>query len=331
MASRTQRPGPATDNRAQVANIGAPQAPTNDYAFTNEDNVVEGRSPEFSMSEFIPPSDVAAPQPTPEGQPAPAPATPEPAPAPATPDPAAAPATPAKDEDKFASMPPEELRKLARHQEQMIGRQSEEVGTYRKLFDKLHTPTPPQSDPVDPMAKFLKSKLSEDEKQELIALALTDHEKHEEIQFARFQQRQEAMDRQRRMVEEAKRVRDIVTTPEFAKFEKTLPPSIIQSAMHDPNVLHWVVSQFQGTPAPTSAPPPAPPIAPAPMAPPPAAPVDRVVRLGNAGGAPSAGVPANSAPTFTRLQLAKMMTEAPEEYAARQPEILRAYREGRVR
>ena len=96
MASRTQRPGPATDNRAQVANIGAPQAPTNDYAFTNEDNVVEGRSPEFSMSEFIPPSDVAAPQPTPEGQPAPAPATPEPAPAPPPPDPAAAPATPAK-------------------------------------------------------------------------------------------------------------------------------------------------------------------------------------------------------------------------------------------
>ena len=328
MASRNQRPGPVTDNRAQTANFGTPQAQSLDLASVlNGDNVVEGRSPEFTTAAITLPEPDAAPVlPIPEGQPAQPPAPPEPAPPPA-PEP---PPAPAKDEDKFTAMSVDDLRKLAKHQEQMIGRQSEEVGTYRKLFDRLHTPSPTAQPPAqpDPAAKFLKSKLSEDEKQELIALSLTDPEKHEEIQFARFQARQEAMQRQRQMIEEAERVRDIVTTPEFAKFEKTLPPSLIQSAMHDPRVLRWVISQFQGTPAPASAPAPLPPAPPTPQ---PQAPVDRVVRLGNAGGAPSAGAPASSTPTFTRLQLAKMMTEAPEEYAARQPEILQAYREGRVR
>ena len=342
MASRNMRTAPATDNRAQSAVVGKIPEPSliDIAALTSGDNVVEGRSPEFSTAEIV----MADPDVAPTQKPAPS-GQPEPAPVPAAPVPAEPPAVPAApvqakdDGDKYEKMSPEELRKVARNQESMIGRQSEEVGTYRKLFDKMVTtggPAPltaPNAQPsgvptAGDVGKWLKPHLSETEKQELIALALTDPEKHEEITYHRMRVRMDAEHRQRALMEEAEKVRDIVTTPAFQEYEKTLPPALIQSALSDPNALRWVIQQFQGrSEPPTAAPAPAPaPVAPAAPAP------TRAVRLGTAAGVPSAGgAPSSLAPTFTRAQLMQMMTENPQEYAARQPEILQAYREGRVR
>ena len=339
MAPRNQRTAPATDNRAQSAALGTPEAQVIDLgALTNPDNVVEGRSPEFSMAPFVAPE----PEQTLQGQPAPAPAAPAPAAPPSPPAPVAssAPEKSEADADKYDKMSPEELKKVVRNQDSMIGRQSEEVGSYRKLFDKFATsfPSPavpaPQPAAPDPVIRFLKPKLSEEEKQELIALNLTDPEKHEEIQFARFRARMAAEERQKAMMEEAEKVRDIVTSPEFRDFERTLPPSVIQTAMHDPNTLRWVIQQFNGK-SPSTAPAPEAPVPTAVVATAPVAQATsgaRTVRLGTAAGAPSAGgAPTSTAPTFTRAQLMQMMVENPQEYSMRQAEIVQAYRDGRVR
>ena len=227
MAPRNQQPGPATDNRARMASIGTPTPPSIDLtAVYNSDNVVETRSPEFSASEFVVPA--------PEGQPAPAPQPAEPPPpaAPAAPAPAPAPAPEAVAEppvDKYEKMSPEDLRKVVRNQESLMGRHSEEVGNYRKLFDKLVTsgvsiPGAQQApQPVNEIAKFLKPTLSEEEKQELVALQLTDPLKHEEVQYQRFKVRMDAEERQRQFIQEVEKVRDVVSTPEFQAYERTLP------------------------------------------------------------------------------------------------------------
>ena len=135
-------------------------------------------------------------------------------------------------------------------------------------------------------------------------------------------------------MEEAEKVRDIVTSPEFRDFERTLPPSVIQTAMHDPNTLRWVIQQFNGK-SPSTAPAPEAPVPTAVVATAPVAQATsgaRTVRLGTAAGAPSAGgAPTSTAPTFTRAQLMQMMVENPQEYSMRQAEIVQAYRDGRVR
>ena len=57
----------------------------------------------------------------------------------------------------------------------------------------------------------------------------------------------------------------------------------------------------------------------------------RTVKLGNAGGSPATGTPQDAPVMFSRVEIAKMQLERPEEYQARQAEIIRAYQEGRVR
>lgn len=332
MARNQQRSGPAfaADNQARMMSFGTPTAPTMPDFAAIADNAVEANSPEISSAVTVD-QPIAPTEPAPAPNPAP---EPEPESAQAAAPEAAAPAPGQPEPDDIEKMSPEEVRKLARNQKSLIGRHSDEVGTYRKLFDKmlstqLQQPVQPPQPQPNPTEKFLSPRLDDTAKQELIALQLTDPEKYEEVMFLRFQLRQQAVQqqhaqvtRQQELIAEFQKVQDVVTSPDFATWEKTLPPHVVETAKHDPNTLRWVVNQFQSSRGqPQAAPPPASHQSPA----------DRVVRLGTAAGAPASGNPERSKHIFTLREIAELQLNRPDEYIARQAEIAQAYHEGRVR
>lgn len=340
MASRPQRTGPiqASDNRAQMQQIGTREAPQQfDYA-AMADNAVDATSPDTSSAMVLGMEPTVSPVPVEPTAPA---QTPQPTQAP-TPEGQSAPEVAAPEADELEKLPPDELKKLARNQRSLIGRHADEVGTYRKLFDKMLAGqlqvTPPAATPqqVDPTDKFMTPKLDEAAKQELIALSLTDPERHEEVLYKRFRKRMEGevaqnvqREQQNKLMETFQKVQDVVTSPDFQQWERSLPQHVIDAAKQNPDTLQWVVNQFQGSRgAPQSVPAQSHPAqehaAQAPRA-------DRVTRLGTAAGAPASGNPERSKHVFTLREIAELQLNRPEEYIARQTEIAQAYREGRVK
>ena len=236
------------------------------------------------------------------------------------------------DDPRLKGKSRKELAEILRNQEQMIGRQAEEVGTYRRHLDKFilsgsqpapaatpaEQPAPTGEDEATLLNEMLTSPkqfLARAKREALneIAAVATKH------QTAKLYEHN----------------REVVESPEFRQWlVANVPQHIAQSADNgDIQSYNFILNAYRATssnrqepvsaPNPTSAKPAAQPsaqVASAPAARP----------VGSAAGIPAAGAPQGSSkPIFTRLQLAKMMDTG--EYAQRQAEIMEAYREGRVR
>lgn len=338
MAKPNRGNGPQfVDNRSKMITVGTPEPvhvadiealEASSYVSDSEANPPqmpesEGPVATPSWGESPAPAQTAT-QPAPQEQPT---SQPQSAPEPGQP-PAAV------EEDpfvaKWSKMSEDERREMARHQTSMIGRQSEEIGYSRKILDLIAqgkfpaaAPTAPQ--PVDPTDKFMAPKLDDTAKQELIALSLTDPERHEEILFKRFRKRLDGeaaqtrqQEQQQKLMETFQKVQDVVTSPDFQQWERTLPQHVIEAAKQNPDTLTWVVNQFQssrtGTAAPVHA-------GPQPT---------RTVKLGTAAGAPASGVQDKSATGLTRTKILKMMAEDPQQYSMRQQEISQLIAEGKI-
>ena len=330
------------DNRAKMITIGAPEPVSvpdieamEASAYVADSEASPPQMPESEGPVAAPVSGESAPTSNPPTSPA---ATPTPTPAPqptSVPAPEAGQPPVAVEEDPFVSkwtkMNEDERREMARHQASMIGRQSEEIGYSRKILDLIAqgkfpvAPNAPQTSAApDPTEKFMAPKLDDAAKQELIALSLTDPERHEEILFKRFRARLDGetaqnkqREQQQKLIETFQKVQDIVTSPDFQQWERTLPTHVIEAAKHSPDTLNWVVSQFQAS---------RPGAAAAHAGPQPS----RVVKLGTAAGAPTSGVQEKNATGLTRTKILKMMAEDPQQYAVRQQEISQLIAEGKI-
>lgn len=327
MARNTKIAAPASDNRASMMTQGSFANPGYPDPSAIEASAVETQSGEMlSMGNLqLPVIDPAT------GQAQVTQAQPEAQMAQVQPEPGPRPAQPEQPTDpvlaRFKAMSPDQLAEAAANLEHLRGRHAEEVGTYRKLFDKFMTdrlptapihpqvaPQPPQPQPVEDESALVTEILTSPKK----FMAKIKEEAKAEV-FGTLEQSQ----RQSALLNEYQKHEAVLNSPQFQTWEKQVPPQLIQQATQDPRMLSWLVSQYQGA-APAN-PMPAQPVAPTPTQP-------RVVNLGAANGGPSAATrPDTTKPTFARAELARMMLERPDEYRAREEEITLAYIEGRVR
>jgi hypothetical protein len=308
------------DNRARMQTFGefAPAA-------IPDPSAIEASAVQASENvQFISMGNPALPT-VEEGQSAPAQPTEQP-PAPQQP-PAAEQPAPVEDpvRARFRQMTPEQREEAYANLEHLRGKMGEEVGTYRKLFDKMmdertRQPISAQPQPVAP------APAPEDESA-LVTEILTSPKKFMQRTKEEMRRELEAERAQEAIKAEMQKHQQTLQTPEFQKWLVNVPRHLVEQADRDPNTFQWLMGQFR----PAASQPTTPQAAPVAQAQP-STPGARVVNLGPAAGGPSAATrPDTTKPTFTRTELAQMYLERPEEYRRREEEINLAYLEGRVR
>lgn len=311
-------------NRASSISIGDPS--------TYAQEVIDPSAIEASAIDATSPAEIVSMNQTVTPEPDPTPAAPAPAAeppqgqAPATPAPTVpAPASPEDEElAKWKALDEEKRFKEWQNARHMIGRHAEEVGMYRKVFDKFVQNPPTAQPPAAPAPETPAANPVDN--QNLLTEFLTDPDKFIENRvIARMEQRTAQKSVQQQLQEERAKVAHLWNDPKFVEWVAQVPKAYIDAADSDPQAFKFLIGTYPGAQAPAAPAPVAqPPVAPAPVA-------DRVVKLGKAAGIPSDPKPENTAPTFTRAQLAKMMVEKPYDYARLQPQIAEAYRQGKVR
>lgn len=327
-----------SDNRASTIRFGTPEEPKLDLANLQENAIIadvaevvsEGNpvyepAPAGTIPSAVPETTTAqelAPAPAPEAPAAPAATTETPAPAATESD--------EVDDPRFKGKSKAELYKAYQNLERLKGEHDTEVSQYRKLFmDRVLKPEmeaaakqdgKPAENPDDPtsaLSEFLTNPIEREKK----VIAKAKKELIEELTgAARLNEVQQAFASKQAVIQ----------SPEFKEWLTTnVPQHIAAAADQDINTFNFIMKAYEtatgvsatGAQAPTA---PTAPGAPAP---------DRRIPVGSAAGIPAASAaPGSSKPiTFKQAELAEMMLCRPEEYARRQPEILAAYREGRIK
>ena len=304
----------SSDNRAATIRIGTPEPEKLDLASLEENAIMADMAEVVSEGNVMPEPEPAAPEATtaPEQVPQP-PAAPE----------ATTEAAPADevDDPRFKGKSKTELYKAYQNLERLKGEHDSELGNYRKLFmenvikpqfEKPASAEPPKSsdDETSLLNEILtspsqfKRKTVQQAKEELLN-ELTGAAQMNEIQQAQA----------------AKAA--VINTPEFAQWLTTnVPKHVAETADRDINTFNFIMKSYEtATGQPAQAP--AATSTPAP---------DRRTPYGPAAGVPAASAAPGAKPDiFKQAELAEMMLYRPEEYARRQPEILAAYREGRIK
>lgn len=323
MAFPKKQADPSQGNRAATIRFGTPEPEKIDIealqnSVVDVDTAVVVSEGNITEPEPLPPQE-QPPQATTE--PAPAPAQ---EPAPAAPEATTAP-TDEVDDPRFKGKSKAEIYKAYQNLERLKGEHDSELGNYRKLFmenvlkpqfEKPAAPeTPAPTAPTDTdllneiltsPAQFKKKTIAE-AKQELL---------NELNGAARLNE-----------IQQAKAARAaVIETPEFANWLTTnVPQHVAAAADTDPAIFNFIMKTYETVSGIAAAPAPAPakPTEPQP---------DRRVPIGPAAGVPAASATPGAKPVvFRQAELAEMMLYRPEEYARRQPEILAAYREGRIK
>jgi len=324
-----------SDNRASTIRFGTPEEPKLDLANLQENAIIadvaevvsEGNpvyepGPAGTIPSAVPETTTAqelAPAPAPEAPAAPA-ATTEPT--------ASAPESDEVDDPRFKGKSKAELYKAYQNLERLKGEHDTEVSQYRKLFmDRVLKPEmeaaakqdgkPAENldDPTAALSEFLTNPIEREKK----VIAKAKKELIEELTgAARLNEVQQAFASKQAVIQ----------SPEFKEWlVSNVPQQVAAAADQDINVFNFIMKSYEtatGTPAAGAPAPAQAPGAPAP---------DRRIPVGPAAGIPAASAaPGSSKPVvFKQAELAEMMLYRPEEYARRQPEILAAYREGRIK
>lgn len=316
MAFPKKQADPSQGNRAATIRFGTPEPEKIDI------EALQSSVVDVDTAAVVSEGNITEPEPLPP-QEQPPQATTEPAPAPAQePAPAAPEATTDEvDDPRFKGKSKAEIYKAYQNLERLKGEHDAEVNNYRKLFaekvlkpemDKLNAPPQPESSPdaetnllneiLNSPSQFKKKTIAE-AKQELLN-ELNGAARLNEIQQAKA----------------AKQA--IIDTPEFVNWlTSNVPQHVAAAADTDPATFNFIMKSYETFSGTAAAP--AKPTEPQP---------DRRVPIGPAAGVPAASATPGTKPViFRQSELAEMMLYRPEEYARRQPEILAAYREGRIK
>lgn len=311
MATPRRFSAPTSDNRgARVAQIGEPdfQDETIDinamiqnaqHAVSNDE--INGVEPHLQA-----PQGQAAetPAPAPEPAPEPTPAEPTPAtPPPVEVDPIV---------DRFRKMTPEQQAEAYVNLERLRGKQGEELGLLRKMAEKIVTgeyvsqapvTQPPQ--PAKPAPVDLKSR------EELVTRLLTEPDVVVSEIINQTIQTQKNLGKQEQIDAKLQEVKQRYESDRgFAQYLDSVP-GWIKDAANTPEAIDHIVQQYTPATQPTR------PSAPA--------------QLGTSAAPSAAARPQTTGKIWTHAELADMMHRRPQEYAARQVEIWKAFDEGRVR
>lgn len=219
------------------------------------------------------------------------------------------------DDPRFKGKSKKEIFESYKNLERRAGEHAEEVGRTRKFFDEfVNRPQAAQPPAPQPVVQGLPT-----DDTELLNKLLT--KPSEVLAALKNDLRADEQKRvqQGRMAQVQKDNDAIIKDPAFVEWVRnTIPPQLAYAADADPALFGFVVNQFKSTRA-----------APAPQSQAAHDPTVRRVPVGTA--APTPASARSSTPTFTRGELMEMQTKDPERYRKLQPEIMQAYREGRVR
>lgn len=325
---KKQASDPSQGNRAATIRFGTPEPEKIDIEAL-QNSVVD-----VDTASVVSEGNITEPEPLPP-QEQPPQATTEPAPAPAqesapAPESAAPKATTEAgapdevDDPRFKGKSKAEIYKAYQNLERLKGEHDSELGNYRRLFMEgvlkpqfekpaaPETPAPAATTDTDLLNEMLtnpsqfQKKTVAQAKQELFN-ELTGAAKLNEILQAKA----------------AKQA--VIDTPEFVNWlTSNVPQHVAAAADMDPATFNFIMKSyetFSGTAQ-----------NPAAQAKPTEPQPDRRVPIGPAAGVPAASATPGTKPViFKQSELAEMMLYRPEEYARRQPEILAAYREGRIK
>lgn len=312
----------SSDNRARSILIGTPEPEKLDLASLEENAIMADMAEVVSEGNVMPDPEPTAPE-----------ATTEPAPTAPAPEASAAPATTDTapddvDDPRFKGKSKAELYKAYQNLERLKGEHDSELGNYRKLFMENVLKPQFEKPPAAPAADAPKP----DDETTLLNEILTSPSsfKRKTVQQAKEEVISELTGAARmNEVQQAFAAKKaVIDDPKFAAWlTSNVPQHVAAAADTDLNTFNFIMKSYElanGAPAASAAPAPAAqPGTPAP---------DRRIPIGPAAGVPAASAaPAAKPVIFKQAELAEMMLYRPEEYARRQPEILAAYREGRIK
>lgn len=325
-----------SDNRASTIRFGTPEEPKLDLASLQENAIIADVAEVVSEGNPVyepgPAGTIpsAVPETTTDPAPAPAPEVPLPPEAPAAPATTETSESDEIDDPRFKGKSKVELYKAYQNIERLKGEHDAEVSMYRKLFaERVLKPE------MDAAAKSAKPAENPDDPTAALSEILTNPIEREKKVIARAKQELMAelagVARMNEVQQAFAAKQAIIQSPEFKEWlTSNVPQHVAAVADQDINTFNFIMKSYEmatgattgsaGTPAPS----PSSPAAPAP---------DRRIPVGPAAGVPAASAtPGASKPViFKQAELAEMMLYRPEEYARRQPEILAAYREGRIK
>lgn len=305
------------ENRAQMAPAPADSSAAFDLQKYEEIPVVATCNPLVGDLLLEPPS-AEEPQTA-------APSSSEPKP-PVAPETSAAPAVPEQTQDKWRTDPrfkdktPDDVFDSLKNAEQLNGRMGDELGRYRKMFDQkiLEGATPKEA--AKEVEQETGRKLSEEDRTKLVNEMLLEPDKFVNRILTDAEQR--VVNRLSNAAKETtvqqafQKHATTLNNPDFQKWlVATVPQNVFNVAAQDPAALDYIVNQFSATSKPQEV----------------TKPAERRIPVGTAQGIRSQGSPSVSPVIFSRYELSKLMDKDPQKYAALQPEIIKAYQEGRVK
>lgn len=320
MASPRKQADPSSDNRAKSILFGTHEPEKFDP------DALAASVVEVDVSPVVSEGNILAPEP--EQAAAPATTAPEQEPAP-QPEQAAAPATTAPtadpdeiDDPRFKGKSKSELYKAYQNLERLKGEHDKEVSEYRKLFmervikpdmEAAQAKQQPSAAPAEDDTTLLNEMLTSPKQFQKKLIEQSKKELFNELSGA-------ARMNEIQQVKAAKQA--VISSPEFTEWlVNNVPQHVAAAADQDVNTFNFIMKFYEAAGHAAQA---------KPTEPTP----DRRIPIGSAAGVPAASsaTPGTQKPiAFRQAELAEMMMYRPEEYARRQPEILAAYREGRIK
>lgn len=218
------------------------------------------------------------------------------------------------DDPRFAGKDPVEILKSYKELEKKFHERDEEIGNYRKMFDQQVQQN------FNKPAQQVKQPVDEKENQKLLEEMLANPQGFMQKVEQRILGNLGSLAAQHELQAIQAKHKEITSQPEFKEWLiNTVPMHIAQLADNDPKTYNWIVNQYQSAKAPQKA----------------AASAREEATIKRRVAENAAGLPTATAPrgkqVYTRSSIMKLMRENPAEYERLQPDIMQAYREGRVK
>ena len=217
---------------------------------------------------------------------------------------------------RFEGKSPEEILKSYKELEAKFNERNDELGNYRKMFDQhvqqqaFQQNQPPTPDP----------RKSEKENQELLEEMLANPQAFLQRVEQRVFNNLGNLAARNEMTSVMQKHKDVLSSNDFQKWlVSNVPRKVAELADNDPQAFNMIVNLYKNNTAPQQV---------AQQAQEQAVTRRRVAE--NAAGIPSGGT-VRAKPVYTRRMIQDMMMNDPKKYELLYPDILQAYKEGRVK